>query len=88
MSKIIGNVMVSAAEDKIGSTYINAQYSPPFLTCLIKMGNPQPPTKIQINNTTVEAFSKGTLNHKQSKYIGMRFYWLQDRENQGQFDIF
>ena len=86
--KIMGNVMSSVGEAKIGSTYINAQDDVSFWTCLIYMGHPQPPTKIQIDNATIKAFSKVTLKKKQSKAIDMRFYWIQYREPQGQFDIF
>ena len=52
------------------------------------MGLTQPPTNIQIDNTTAEAFPKGTLKQKLSKSVDMHFYWLQDRETQGLFDIF
>ena len=60
----------------------------PFSTFIIKMGSPQPPTTLQIYNTTEEAFSKVALKRKQSKAIDMRFYCLQDRKTQVQFDIF
>ena len=69
----MGNVMGSAAEAKIGSTYINTQYDIPLLTCLIKMWHLQSPTKLQIGNTTSEAFYKGTLKQKRSKSTDMRF---------------
>ena len=49
----MGNVTGSADEAKIGSTYINAQDDVPLQTCLIEMGHPQPPKKIQIGNTTL-----------------------------------
>ena len=62
--KTVGNVIVSATEAKIGSTYINAQDSVLVKTYLIKIGHPQPPTKIQIDNTTDKSFSKGTLKKK------------------------
>ena len=64
---IIGNAMGSVAEAKIGSTYINAQDVVNLQTCCIDMGHPQPPTKLQIDNTTEEAFSKGTLKKKYQK---------------------
>ena len=46
------------------------------------MGHPQPLTKLQIENTAAEAFSKGTIKKKWSKAIEMHFYWLQNRETQ------
>ena len=69
----MGNVMGSAAEAEIGSTYINAHYASPLQTWLIYMGHPQHPNKTQIDNTTAEAFSKGTLKQKLSKSIYMHF---------------
>ena len=74
ISKIMGNIMGSAAEAEIGSTYINAQDTVPFRTWLIEMGNPQPTTKIQIDNTTAVDFYKGT--QKLSKFMDINFYWL------------
>ena len=50
--KIMGNIIGLAAEAKIGYTYTNYQYAFPLITCLINMGNPQPPTKLQIDTTT------------------------------------
>ena len=64
---IIGNVMGSVAEAEIGSTYINAQDVVNLQTCHMDMWHPQPPTKLQIDNTTEEAFSKGTLKKKYQK---------------------
>ena len=64
---IIGNVMESVAEAEIGSIYINAQDIVNLQTCRIDMGHTQPPTKLQIDNTTAEAFSKGTLKKKHQK---------------------
>ena len=59
--------------------YFNAQDAEPLLTCLIKIGHPQPPANLQIDNTNVEAFYKVTLKQKQPKAMNMYFYWLQDR---------
>ena len=50
--KIIMDVIGTVAEAELGFTYINAQYSVLIRTCLINMGNPQPPNKLQIDNTT------------------------------------
>ena len=71
--------MGSVAGAEIGSTYINAQDAVNLQTCCIDMGHPQPPTKLQIENTTAEAFSKGTLKKNISKAIDMLFLWIQDR---------
>ena len=80
--------MESAAESEIGFTYINDQYAFPVQTCLIKMGHTQTPTKLQIDNTTAEALSKGTHNQNISESIDTNFYWIQHHEIQVEFNIF
>ena len=46
-SKIVVNVMGSADEAEIYSTYINAQYFVPLQTCHIEMVHPKPPHRAQ-----------------------------------------
>jgi hypothetical protein len=84
----MSNVMSSAAEAEIGATYINAQESVPIRITLEEMGHPQPPTPIQVDNTTAVGFANSTIKQKRSKAIDMRFYWLQNRTRQGQFRIY
>ena len=67
---------------------MNAQESLPIRVCLEEMGHPQPPTPIQVDNTTAVGFANKTIKQKRSKAIDMRFYWIQDRCNQGQFIIY
>jgi hypothetical protein len=86
--KIMGNVLGSAAEAEIGAAYINAQESVPIRTTLEEMGHPQPPTPLQVDNTTAVGFANNTIKQKRSKAIDMRYYWLQDRTAQGQFLIY
>ena len=88
VSRIMANVMGSAAEAEIGSGCINAQDAVPERISLIKLGHLQPPTSIQVDNTTCDSFTNGTLKQKRSKAIDMRFYWLQDRCAKGQFRIY
>ena len=87
-SKIIKRVMGSAAEAEIGAAYLNGQEGIPIRTTLIEMGHPQPPTPLQVDNTTARSFAAGTMKQKRSKSIDMNFYWLQDRETQQHFKIY
>ena len=87
-SKIIKNVMGSAAEAEIGANYMNGQDCVPIRQTLEEMGHPQPPTPIQVDNTTAVSFAHGTMKQKKSKSIDMNFYWIQDRKVQGQFQIY
>ena len=88
ISKIIKRVVGSVAEAEIGAGYLNGQDGVPIRITLIEMGHPQPPTPLQVDNTTARSFANGTMKQKRSKSIDMNFYWLQDRECQGQFHIY
>ena len=85
---ILNNIMASAAESEVGALFVNAQDIVPIRTTLIELGHPQPPTPIQTDNSTAAGFANDTIKQKRSKAMDMRFYWLKDREQQGQFRIF
>ena len=88
LSRIMRNVMGSAAEAEIGATYLNGQEVIPIRTTLAEMGHPQPPTPMQVDNSTAEGFANDTIKQKRSKAIDMRFYWIKDRTRQGQFLVY
>jgi hypothetical protein len=83
--QIINAVMSSAAKAELGALYIDARKAIPMRHLLIKMGHPQPPTPIQVNNTTALGVVKSTIQPKQTKAMDMHFHWLQYRTNQKQF---
>jgi hypothetical protein len=85
--RIIRNVMGSAAEAEIASSYMNGQEAIPIRTTLNEMGHPQPPTPVQVDNSTAEGFANNTIKQKRSKAIDMHFCWIQDPTRQGQFVI-
>jgi hypothetical protein len=67
-----------------GALFINSQEAIPQRQLLAEMGHPQPPTPIQIDNTT----ALGVVNNnvlKKLKAMDMRFHWLRCRQNQKQF---
>ena len=80
--------MSSAAEVEIGASFIAAQEGVPIITCLQELGHKYPPVPIQVDNTAAVGFANITIKQKRSKAIDMRFYWLQDRCEQGQFNIY
>ena len=88
MCKIIDVVVGSAAEAELGAGYLNGQDAVPIITTLCELGHPQPPTPIQVDNTTSEGFANGTMKQKRSKAMDMRWYWLKDRVRQGQFLVY
>ena len=85
VAQIIKAVMSSAAEAELGALYINSREAIPQRHLLEEMGHPQPPTPIQIDNTTALGVVTNTIQPKRTKAMDMRFHWLRDRENQGQF---
>jgi hypothetical protein len=81
-------VVGSAAEAEIGAGYLNAQAAVPICETLRELGHPQPPTPMQVDNTTAEGFANGTMKQKRSKAMDMRWHWLKDRTRQGQFLVY
>ena len=53
--------MGSAAEAEIGALYTNGQEAIPIHTALEEMGHLQPPTPMQVDNTTAVGFSNSTI---------------------------
>ena len=77
--------MSSAANAELGALFINAREAALMRHLLIEMGHPQPPTPIQVNNTTALGVVKQTIQPKQTKAMDMRFHWLRCSTNQKQF---
>ncbi|MFM7748048.1 MAG: hypothetical protein ACKO7X_09030, partial [Bacteroidota bacterium] len=50
------------------------------------MGFHQNPTPVTLDNTTALGFIiHNTIKQRRTKALDMRYYWLKDREAQGQF---
>ena len=88
VSKILKNVVSSAAEAEIAATFENCKEAVVIRTTLQELGHPQPPTPVQVDNTTAHGFVNGTIKIKRTKAIDMRYHWVVDRRKQGQFEIY
>ena len=88
MCKILRNIMASAAEAEFGALFLNGQAAVPIRTSLIKMHHPQPPTPIQVDNSTAVGIDNKSIKQKRSKAMDMRFHWIQDIILQEQFNVF
>jgi hypothetical protein len=84
---ILRMVVASAAEAEIGALFINAKEGVNIWNILKEMGHPQPATPMQTDNTTAHVIMRRTCKQQRSKAKDMRFYWVRDRAQQGQFDI-
>ena len=80
--------MASAAEAELGDLFLNCQESVPIRITLEEMGHIQMPTPVQVDNSTVLGIATGTIKQRKSKAMYMRFYWIRDRKNQKQFNIY
>ena len=80
--------MSSAAEAELGDLFLNAKEAVPIRTTLIEMNWPQPPTPIQVGNSTAVGIANQTIKQKIYKSMDMRFYWIIDRIKQGQFRVY
>jgi hypothetical protein len=78
----------SAAEAECGGLYMNAKEAVPMRITLKELDHPQPAIPIRTDNSTADGIMNKTVKQKQSKSMDIRFYWLQDQVEQGQFRIF
>ena len=86
--EILKNVMSAASEAECGATFINCKAAVPLRITLEEMVQEQPPTPVQIDNSTTEGIMNSTMQQKRSKAMDMRFYWVQDRIKQKHFKVF
>jgi len=80
--------MSSVQESETGSGFINAKDAVPMQTTLEEMGHKQGPTPIQFDNKCAVGIITDTVVQHRSKAMDMRFYWLRDRQRQGQFHVY
>ena len=88
ITQIIDAVMSSAAKAELGELFINAREAVHLRRILLEMGHPQLRTPIQTDNSTAEGVINSRVKPKQTKSLDMRFEWLLDRQQQGQFKIY
>eukprot|EP00804_Cyclotella_cryptica_P010141 CCRYP_018483-RA/>CCRYP_018483-RA protein AED:0.42 eAED:0.42 QI:0/-1/0/1/-1/1/1/0/88 len=65
--------MSSAAEAELGALYINARETIPQRHLLNELGHPQPPTPIQIDNSTALGVVTNIIQPKRTKAMDMLF---------------
>ena len=88
LAKVIKSVMSSAAEAEVGALYMNAREILPLRVTCEELGHPQPATPMRTDNTTAEGILNKKYKQNRSKANDMKFFWLLDRSEQGQFSIY
>ena len=81
ISQLLRNVILSSAEAECGALFNNAKQGVPLRISLKEMGHPQPPTPIQVDNSTAAGFANRQIKQNRTKSME----WIQDRVTQKQF---
>ncbi len=79
---ILKLVAASTAEAELGALFLHAQEAKVIRLVLEELGHPQPPTPIQIDNTTTVGIVNNTIKQQHSQAMEMRYFWLLDGETQ------
>ena len=82
------NIMASAAEAEYRTISVNAQTYVPIRTTLTEMGWKQGPMAIQVDNSTAVDIATKEFHQNKYKAMDMRFYWINNRIEQGKFRVF
>jgi hypothetical protein len=71
LTKLIKNVMSSAAEAEVAGLFMNAKELLPMRTSLDELGHTQPATPMQTDNSTACGIANKTVKQRRSKAIDM-----------------
>jgi len=88
IAQIIKAAMSYAAEAKLGALYINAREAIYIRQILEEMGHKQPPTPMQVDNSTAVGIVNNKILPKATKAMDMRFHWLRCRQTKKMFRFF
>jgi hypothetical protein len=87
-STILKVVVASAAEAETGAMFYNSQDAVTMRVALAEMGHPEPPTHVRGDNGTAIGIANKSIKLRRSMSMDMRYFWLQDRDAQGQFKYY
>ena len=79
--------MVSTAEAKVISMYMNAKEAVAIQDCLNNLGHSQNPTTMNTGNSTGKGIVTGKMKQKIGKAFNIQKDWLINRCKLSQFDI-
>ena len=87
ISTIIPTVVSAASEAEIAGLFINGQAATSTRLTLLDMGYPQAASPIITDNTTALGFANNNVRLKRSKAIDMRYHWIKDRVERGEYTV-
>ena len=86
--KILWHMASSAVEAEAVGVFHNTQITIPIRIIFEAMDHPQPPTPIQIYNSTANDFIHDNIHQKRSKLQDRNYYWLRCQKMQQLFNFF
>ena len=87
VSSIIPTVVSAASEAEIAGLFINGQAAVAARNTLADLGYPQTATPMITDNTTANGIANNTVRLKRSKAIDMRYHWVRDRVQRGEYAV-
>ena len=85
--KILKFVAASAAEAELGALFMNVKQGRIMRLTLEEMGHPQPPTPINVDNSTAVGIVNGTVKRQRSRSMEMQYFYTCDQVKRKQFDV-
>jgi hypothetical protein len=86
--KVMREVLSSASEAKLAALFYNGKEGAIIQITLEELGHPQPPTPMVTDNSKASGIANKSVKQKRSKAMDMRFYWIRDRVQQGQYLVY
>lgn len=87
MSVLLPTIVSSVCEGEVAAGFLLAQLAMPFRVNLYEMGYPQDRTLLTTDNQCAEGIANKSIKLKRSKAMDMRYFWLRDRVEQGDFQV-
>jgi hypothetical protein len=87
ISSIIPTVVSAASEAEIAGLFVNGQAAVAARNTLADFGYPQAATPMVTDNTTAKGIANNTVRLKRSKAIDMRYHWVRDRVERGEYAV-
>ena len=80
--------MTLAAGGEVGSLFHNYKADEIIRVTLEEMGHPQYANPMHTDNSTAEGIASNYIQKKSTNAMGMQFYWVQEQDHQGNYNVF
>ena len=87
LSVIISTVVDSATAAEYAALFIAAQAATSLRMTLAELGYPQAATPIICDNQCAVGIANNSFTQKRSKTIDMRYHWIRDQVNLGNYTV-